>query len=31
MSPLVLRVVALDDKSRADLLEAFVFERTPAH
>jgi CBS domain-containing protein len=27
----VLRVVALDEKSRADLLEAFVFERTPAH
>lgn len=27
----VLRLVALDEKSRADLLEAFVFERTPGH
>lgn len=27
----VLRVVALDEKSRADLLEAFVFERAPGH
>lgn len=27
----VLRVVALDEKSRADLLEAFAFERMPSH
>ncbi|MBM3772038.1 MAG: CBS domain-containing protein [Acidimicrobiia bacterium] len=27
----VLRVMALDEKSRADLLKAFAFERTPPH